>query len=116
MKKAIATVILVVVGFGAGLYNGFVFLKMWGWFVVPLGMPAIGFWHAVGLGTMMAMVRLNPFSKSELVADKMLDERAEEDKKDVFVQHLLRTTGQLAGGFAAASFFLGMGALYHSWM
>jgi len=32
------------------------FMMLWGWFVVPLGLPAITFWHAVGLDLFVGMV------------------------------------------------------------
>lgn len=31
--------------------NTFVALKLWGWFVLPLGAPALGFWQMAGLFT-----------------------------------------------------------------
>lgn len=30
-------------------FRAYVMLTIWEWFVVPLGVPAIGFWHAMGL-------------------------------------------------------------------
>jgi hypothetical protein len=38
------------------LMNAFVFLKLWGWFVPPLGASAIGYAHSVGLCTLAAFV------------------------------------------------------------
>lgn len=32
------------------LWWGYVATRLWFWYVVPLGLPAIGLWHAVGLG------------------------------------------------------------------
>ena len=47
-----------VLAFGAILLDGLYFLNAWTWFVVPLGIPAIGYAHALGLqmllGTMHA--------------------------------------------------------------
>lgn len=40
-----------------GLYvfwGGYVAFTLWGWFVVPLGVKAITYWHAVGLGCAFA--------------------------------------------------------------
>jgi len=31
------------------LYVAFVFMKLWNWFLVPLGIVPIGFFHSVGL-------------------------------------------------------------------
>ncbi len=36
----------------AWAWEGFVFMTLWAWFVVPLGMPAIALAHAVGLAAM----------------------------------------------------------------
>ena len=33
------------------LVTGQVFMDMWEWFVVPLGVRPIGFWHALGLSS-----------------------------------------------------------------
>lgn len=32
-----------------GLWWSYVSTVLWGWFVVPLGLPAIGLWHMYGL-------------------------------------------------------------------
>ncbi|MEN6549980.1 MAG: hypothetical protein ABFE07_28385 [Armatimonadia bacterium] len=31
------------------LLGGWILRTMWGWFIVPLGAPAISLWHAMGL-------------------------------------------------------------------
>lgn len=33
----------------AGFWSGLTVSVLWGWFIVPLGAPAIGLWHAYGL-------------------------------------------------------------------
>lgn len=38
--------------------NGFVLLKLWAWFVVPLGVVPITFWHAVGIDCVFTFVVL----------------------------------------------------------
>ena len=35
---------------GGGLVSAFVLMKGWAWFVVPLDVPALTYWHALGLG------------------------------------------------------------------
>lgn len=30
-------------------------MTLWGWFLVPLGVPAITFWHASGLGALLGV-------------------------------------------------------------
>jgi len=41
---------------------GFAFMLGWGWFVVPLGVPPITFWHAVGLKYLIAAATMLPFA------------------------------------------------------
>jgi len=38
------------------LLQGWVFSVMWGWFVVPLGAPAVGAWHAAGLTSIWTLL------------------------------------------------------------
>lgn len=43
--------------------SSFVIMLLWNWFITPLGAPAIGFWHAVGLdcvATMFGTVPIYP--------------------------------------------------------
>lgn len=39
----------VALGFGAAVWDAFVLVQLWGWFVVPLGVVEIGLFHALGL-------------------------------------------------------------------
>lgn len=39
------------------LLQGFVFAKLWLWFVVPLGVRALGVWHACGLLLLVGIAR-----------------------------------------------------------
>ena len=43
-----------------GVLNAFVVSSLWGWFVVPLGMPSIGIAHAWGLGILVGMFQFPP--------------------------------------------------------
>lgn len=38
------------------LLTGWAGMTLWGWFVVPLGLPAIGLWHALGLSLLVQLV------------------------------------------------------------
>lgn len=51
----------VVVGF---LLSALVFSVLWGWFVVPLGVPSINVAHAMGIGLMLGVLR-GGYSESE---------------------------------------------------
>jgi hypothetical protein len=35
------------------LLRGFVVFTLWGWFLIPLGLPAIGIAHAMGISGMV---------------------------------------------------------------
>ena len=37
-------------------WEGFVVACLWGWFVVPLGVPAITLWHGTGLAVLGGLV------------------------------------------------------------
>jgi hypothetical protein len=36
--------------------TGLVMMLLWGWFAVPLGVPAIGFFHSIGLATLVGFL------------------------------------------------------------
>lgn len=34
----------------AGMFmSGWAIMKLWGWFIIPLGAPPISFWHGLGI-------------------------------------------------------------------
>lgn len=33
------------------LFNGFIIMKLWLWFIVPLGVPILTIWHAFGIAS-----------------------------------------------------------------
>ena len=45
-----------VVPFAVAL-NGYVFASLWGWFLVPLGLPTMTWAHAAGIFCMITLVR-----------------------------------------------------------
>jgi hypothetical protein len=38
--------------------SGFALSILWRWFVVPLGMPVIGIWHAAGLAALLGFATM----------------------------------------------------------
>lgn len=44
------TVIHILCLFAAGVLGAFVLVQLWAWFMLPLGVPAIGVAHAYGIG------------------------------------------------------------------
>jgi hypothetical protein len=60
-----AAIVGLVAGLGAftvllAIYGGFCLWVLWGWFMVPLGLPPIGIAWAIGLSTIFAMVAPTP--------------------------------------------------------
>jgi len=72
------------------VFSGFVTVELWGWFVVPLGAPAIGIAHALGL-RMLVSVSTHNYAE---------DKRSQGER--------------LANAFALPLFAWGFGALYHA--
>lgn len=54
--------VLFIVGLMAGMcvLDGLVLQVMWGWFIVPLGLPHIGVAMAVGFGTIVSLMTSTP--------------------------------------------------------
>lgn len=42
--------------------NGLATMWLWRWFAVPLGAPAIGFWHAIGIAILASMLTMRAVS------------------------------------------------------
>lgn len=42
---------------GMALWNGYLLSVLWGWFVVPLGVPSIGVAHAIGLALIAGLLK-----------------------------------------------------------
>ncbi|KVP17288.1 hypothetical protein [Burkholderia ubonensis] len=52
MGIAIAVPILWLIGV---FWGGFVASTLWGWFMVPLGVVGINYWHAAGLAALLSV-------------------------------------------------------------
>lgn len=55
------------------MHIGWVTWFMWGWFMVPLGLPAIGFWHATGIALITRLLIWRPpetYDKDKIVRQK----------------------------------------------
>jgi hypothetical protein len=59
--------ILVVLGatIGISIYYAMVLVVLWGWFIVPFGLPPITISHAIGLATIVNLFRYQETQKSE---------------------------------------------------
>lgn len=62
-----------------GLFlDAYVFMRLWGWFVVPLGAVPLSYAHAMGLDLMFGLtVTLATPLKAEVVAAKAIDDNDE---------------------------------------
>jgi hypothetical protein len=85
----------------ATLFRAYVLRDLWEWFVVPLGMPAIGLAHAVGISSIVGYL-----------TQQAKDRDKDDSNKD--------TTADLIHAVAAAIiyplFAWGIGAIAHSYM
>lgn len=61
--------------------NGFVAQHLWTWFLVPLGLPAIGYLHAAGIGCLVSFL-------CPLVDTSNLAIRDDKNNKDVFLTQI----------------------------
>lgn len=57
MAMSVAGCLVAIVTLVAGVFlRGLTLSLLWGWFVVPLGPPAVGLWHALGLAVLANLV------------------------------------------------------------
>jgi hypothetical protein len=56
---------------GLAIYNGWIFVTLWGWFAVPLGAPKINIAWAVGLAMLVHSVKPSPVLNEEPKAAKV---------------------------------------------
>jgi hypothetical protein len=58
MDKLGTAVIAIICAILATILSGFVLTQLWAWFIVPLGVPAIGIAHGIGLSLVASMLTL----------------------------------------------------------
>jgi len=46
-------------------WSAFVFLRLWQWFIVPLGMRDITYWHSLGLVIVVQFLLLSAYSRND---------------------------------------------------
>ena len=51
--------LLLAFGLGLSLWWSFVTMVNWNWFLVPLGVMQVGFWHVMGIGTVVSLFLAN---------------------------------------------------------
>jgi hypothetical protein len=60
-----STAIYIFVGLAAIPWHGFVYAQLWGWFAVPLGLPAVGMWHALGVAVLFRLLTLKGYPRPD---------------------------------------------------
>lgn len=70
MERFVYAVIIMVVGFILGIYNAWLFIDLWKWFVVPLGLPSLTLWAAYGLMLVLQWPLMSLHVRSELASEK----------------------------------------------
>jgi hypothetical protein len=50
---------------GGGFFRVYAITVLWRWFAVPLGIPAVGFWHVCGIGVLLGALYLKTYDPTE---------------------------------------------------
>lgn len=84
-------------------YRALVLKHVWTWFVVPLGAPAIGFWHAYGILGGVAVVLLGLYGPQDV-------KNAEDLDMSYFIKAVKTTTiaAAVAHGLFALTYYLAL--------
>lgn len=73
MDKLIAGIVLwliiVVVGIPISMLNAHVLTQLWGWFLVPAGLPALAFKTALGVSIIVSFLTHNPLATESTDSD-----------------------------------------------
>jgi hypothetical protein len=67
MERIVAAIIVILIGCVLELYNAWLFMDLWQWFVVPLGLPSLTIWGAYGLMLVLSwpLVNLQKMTSSD---------------------------------------------------
>jgi len=74
-KRTKAIFMLGLVPIATGLFSAFIFLMFWRWFVKPLGVPDLDFWHSYGSIVIISFIRYDnkrPIEPATKIPDKEL--------------------------------------------
>jgi hypothetical protein len=92
---------LCLLGIGLMFWAAFVSVRLWGWFIVPLGVPPINVWWAVGIGLVGAVLANEGASRPTVLATIRGEDDDEEDVQVIFIKAI------------AVLFALGIGWVAH---
>lgn len=63
--KILWSILALLLAIPAWIYSGYIFSELWGWFIVPLGVKAIGTAHAMGLSIAVSFPFLGHYVSSQ---------------------------------------------------
>lgn len=72
-KKLLVSLLLLALVVPSWMLWGWAFMLLWSWYAMPLGLPAVGIWHACGLSTLWSLISLRP-SREKTAAQKQAEE------------------------------------------
>lgn len=85
LKKTSLALGLLLVGIFVGFFwVGYVTSVLWSWFAVPLGVPAISLFHAVGL-SLLVKVLANPIKSGKNRDDMTEDQKVDDALKSLIM-------------------------------
>ena len=96
MSKGWAVFLVFVLMIPSGIWSSFVALRLWTWFAVPVGAPALSLVRMMGLGIIVGMYKYYPD----------VDPKAAESK----------TGGEIFGTFLVKATLLPAIALFFGWL
>lgn len=90
---AAIAVVTFILAIGASiLLTAFTLATLWGWFLVPLGLPVIGYAHAYGLSILATLLRGNQITKP-----------SESNGSKIFLQSFILNVVALCFGYVTLS-------------
>jgi hypothetical protein len=86
----IVSILNVILFFMSTFIGGLMLVLLWGWFAVPLGLPAIGIFHALGLGFLVSGFMSGAYSSLTLLVGNTFKG---EDRIDTVVRSVVTRLG-----------------------
>lgn len=90
----------VLAGIAGVFVNGLAAMLLWGWFVAPIGVMAIGYWHAIGVSLVVGL----------------LARRAQTADANTFAQVWSEAWNRIVHGLFRPALFIAIGWLVHQVM
>jgi len=95
MKK----LIIFLVSLGLLFFNSFVIMKLWNWFIAPLGVINVTLFHALGID--IFVTKISPHDRNK---NRDLAEKTNEELVELFVYLFVFAITSLGLGFIAQLF------------